>query len=140
MSPGTTSPRVPRAGGGNGLGRRPEGPESLRPAGDPPPPPPPPRLPRAAALEDHRGRAVPACRSGPSRSRRLTGAVGGRLTRTPDPQYPHLWNGGDRRGVRGPRLRGPTGSHGSERPSRGGAVAVRAPDSGPEGTRTSARV
>lgn len=30
---GTTSPRGPRAGGGNGLGRRPTGPESLRPAG-----------------------------------------------------------------------------------------------------------
>lgn len=125
MSPETTSPRVPRVGGGNGLGRRPEGPESLRPAGAP---------------RGHRGRAVPACRAGPSRSRRLTGTVGGRLTRTPDPQYPHLWNGGDRRGVRGPRLRGPTGSHGSERPSRGGAVAVRAPVSGPEGTRASARV
>lgn len=134
MSPGTTSPRVPRAGGGNGLGRRPEGARKPAPGGSRP------RLPRAAALEGHRGRAVPACRAGPSRSRRLTGPVGGRLTRTPDPQYPHLWNGGDRRGVRGPRLRGPTGSQGSERPSRGGAVAVRAPDSGPEGTRASARV
>lgn len=73
MSPGTTSPRVPRAGGGNGLGRRPEGPESLRPAGDPPPPPPPrgypgPRPSRTTEGAPSRpaglGRAVPAALPG----------------------------------------------------------------------------
>lgn len=103
VRPGTTSPIVPRGGGGNGLGRRPAGTHSPLPAGA-----------SAGSLgrgpQDPLGRTVLAARAGPSRSGRLAGPVRWPAHSHPEPQSSSLWNGATWK-VKA-ECAGRTGSHG----------------------------